>query len=93
MDAFTNVNPEHVARLAEPLRRILDAELAAGNAIGETGSGWPKPGSVMVMLRKPFMVQHDPLATGVRFVEVNDPHWWKADYEFGDDVLACRFGH
>jgi RimJ/RimL family protein N-acetyltransferase len=69
-----------LARLHPSLRRILDAELAAGNEVAETGGGWPDSDSVFVRLHEPFRTKPDPLPPGVIYTEPNDPHWWRADY-------------
>lgn len=69
-----------LARLHPALRAILDAELAAGNEVAETGGGWPDADSVFVRLRDPFRTRPDPLPAGVVYTEPNDPHWWRADY-------------
>jgi RimJ/RimL family protein N-acetyltransferase len=73
------------------LRAILDAELAAGNSVLETGAGWPDGDSVFVRLREPFRTKPSPLPDGVTYTEPNDPHWWKADYSSKSPrhVLAC----
>jgi RimJ/RimL family protein N-acetyltransferase len=73
------------------LRTILDAELAAGNSVVETGAGWPDADSVFVRLREPFRTTPSPLPDGVTYTEPNDPHWWKADYSSRSPrhVLAC----
>jgi RimJ/RimL family protein N-acetyltransferase len=69
-----------LARLHPALRVILDAELAAGNEVAETGGGWPDADSVFVRLRGPFRTTPDPMPPGVIYTEPNDPHWWRADY-------------
>ena len=69
-----------MALLHPALRAILDAELAAGNEVAETGGGWPDPDSVFVRLRDPFRTKPSPLPPNVVYTEPNDPHWWKADY-------------
>ena len=69
-----------LARLHPALRTILDAELAAGNEVAETGGGWPDADSVFVRLREPFRTKPDALPPGVIYTEPNDPHWWRADY-------------
>ena len=86
------VNPSHLEQLCQPLRALLDAELAAGNRVVETSTGWPKPASVFVMLEKPFKARPPALPGGVIYNDVNDPHWWKADYfhEATGHGLACR---
>ena len=80
-----------LARLHPDLRVILDAELAAGNEVAETGGGWPDPDSVFVRLRDPFRAKPATLPDGVVYTEPNDPHWWKADYTTRSPrhTLAC----
>jgi RimJ/RimL family protein N-acetyltransferase len=69
-----------LARLTSSLRTLLDAELAAGNEIVETGTGWPDADSVFVRLRLPFRARPASLPAGVSYLELNDPHWWRAEY-------------
>jgi hypothetical protein len=78
-------------RLHPDLKAILAAERAAGNEIAETGLGWPDADSVFVRLRHPFRAPRRELPKGVRFAELNDPHWWKAEYttESPRHILAC----
>jgi RimJ/RimL family protein N-acetyltransferase len=80
-----------LAKLHADLRTILDAELAAGNQIVETGGGWPDPDSVFVRLRDPFRTTPASLPPGIVYTEPNDPHWWKADYTSSAPrhTLAC----
>lgn len=80
-----------LAKLHPGLRAILDAERALGNEILETSVGWPEPGSVFVRLRHPFRAPRRDLPQGIRFTEVNDPHWWTAEYatDAPRHVLAC----
>jgi hypothetical protein len=87
------VNEEHLTELCDQLRVLLDAELAAGNAIVETFKGWPLDGSIFVMLGSPFRCRPASLPEGVTFREINDPHWWKASYQHepSQHCLACRF--
>jgi len=89
------IDPGHLERFAPELKVLLEAELKAGNKVVETSTGWPKPSSILVMLAEPFKAE--PLRTpkGLRFNNVNDPHWWKADYfhEASGHALACRMPH
>ena len=68
-----------LAALHPALRAILAAELAAGNAVKETGRGWPDADSVFVRLLHPFRALPSPLPDGVVHNVLNDPHWWAAD--------------
>jgi len=77
--------------LVAALQSILDAELAAGNEIRDVGAGLPKC-EVLIVLRKPFCRSY-ALAPPLEFVEINDPHYWKAEYQYdgGRQTLACGF--
>src|SRR5574338_415851 len=80
-----------LAALHPDLRAILEAELAAGNEVAETGGGWPDPDSVFVRLRDPFRTRPASLPAGLVYTEPNDPHWWQADYSSRSPrhILAC----
>jgi RimJ/RimL family protein N-acetyltransferase len=80
-----------LASLHPALQGLLQAELAAGNEIAETGGGWPDPDSVFIRLRHPFRARPATLPAGVTYTEPNDPHWWKADYTTRSPrhLLAC----
>jgi len=79
------------AELHPALRAVLDAELAAGNEVAEQSADWPEPGSVFVRMREPFRARIEPVPDGVVFSELDDPHWWKAEYATGRPrhVIAC----
>ena len=80
-----------IERLHPGLKAILDEERAAGNEVMESSVGWPDAGSVFVRLRHPFRTVRREMPKGVRFTQVNDPHWWTAEYatESPRHVLAC----
>ena len=82
---------EHIGPLCPELRQIVNSELASGNEIIDTSAGWPKAGAIFVLLKKPF-ASHD-LPPGVVYRDVNDPHWWKAEYahEASGHMIAGRF--
>jgi|SRR6516164_3673331 hypothetical protein len=90
---FATINPAHLQGLCPELRILLDAELTAGNRVVETGEGWPNPSSILVMLALPFRCTPSSLPRGVEYLEVNDTHWWKAEYHHlpTSHLLACRF--
>lgn len=91
--AAAQLQADRLERLREPLRALLQAELAVGNIVVETAEEWPQPGSIFVMLGKPFLARPAALPRGVVLREINDPHYWKAEYvdENSAHVLACRF--
>lgn len=77
-----------------PLQRILADELGSENRIREA-SEWPPHCRMLVLLDWPFKHQH-PLEHGVSFKEMDDPHYWKAEYSFEVEpglweCLACAF--
>ena len=82
-----------IEQLCPELRVLLDAELAAGNAIVESGRGLYGKGTVLILLAKQFLARPATLPPGVAFREVNDPHWWKAEYFHSPSrhCVACRF--
>lgn len=80
-----------LGRLHPGLRALLQAELAAGNEIAESGAGWPEPDSLFVRLKHPFRVAPAGLPAGIRYARIDDPHWWEAEYssESPRHILAC----
>ena len=79
-------------KMATPLQAILEKELASGNTISEV-SAWPPKCSLLVILRRPFSGGH-PGHPDVEYAEINDSHYWKAEYRYkgGIEALACGFG-
>lgn len=84
--------PRPLTALVPALRRILNAELAAGNAIAEVAD-WPPHCELFVLLRRPFQCSHVP-RPGVVFTAVDDRHYWKSEFSVdgGRQTLACGFG-
>ena len=87
-----------IDRLSEVLKNILEAELKAGNKVIETfeckeGDSFPEPNAIMVFLLKPFMTPIQRNITDVDFRNVNDPHYWKAEYNDKKNIqyLCCKF--
>jgi RimJ/RimL family protein N-acetyltransferase len=70
----------HLADLHPGLRAILAAEIAAGNEVLESSSGWPDADSVFVRLKHPFRAALSSLPSGITHHVLQDPHWWKAEY-------------
>lgn len=78
--------------LSAPLRAILQAELAQGNAIVEVAD-WPPKCELLVILRRPFATAY-PTGPALEFTAIEDRHYWKSEYSLdgGRQTLACGFG-
>ena len=84
-----------INELSSEMKQILNAEIEAGNEIIETSLGGFSETSnnhIFVFLRYPFKGQYD--ISGICYREINDPHYWKAEYD--DDInhqtIACNYG-
>ena len=84
-----------INELSGEMKQILNAEIKAGNEIIETSLGGFSETSnnhIFVFLRYPFKGQYD--ISGICYREINDPHYWKAEYD--DDInhqtIACNYG-
>lgn len=87
----TSADPENdIRRLCPELRNIAQSELAAGNRVCEAS----RLGDFFVVwLAMPFRHKPADLPPSVEFREVNDPHYWKAEYvhHAARQILACKF--
>lgn len=88
------IDKKIVNKFSGKLREILQVELKAGNKIAEAYEGdWPYPNSIMIFLKKPFKTPIQRDLEGIEFRNVNDPHYWKAEYadEKSKMWLCCNF--
>lgn len=87
------IQTERLSRFSKELTVILELELSAGNIVVETNEGWPDTKSIFVMLSTPFRARQSSLPSGVTYRDVDDPHYWKAEYvdQVSSHILACRF--
>lgn len=83
-----------IERLSDGMKKILQLELEAGNEIKETYQGGFSEVTVdrvFIFLKYPFKDQYD--VPGICYREINDPHYWKAEYD--DDIhhqtIACNY--
>ena len=85
------ITQSHIDQFSSALTEILSNEIELGNEIAETARGWPQSESIIVFLAQPFKAECAPENTEYR--EINDPHYWKAEYEdkLTKHLLACRF--
>lgn len=74
------------------LNEFLDQELSAGNEIVEDSPGWGAM-TRLVILKMPFRPTFSVTDSALRYSEINDAHYWKAEVEdpFTREVVACRF--
>ena len=99
MPAFSIVDPKVVNRFVGVLKDILEEELKAGNKIVETyeskDSDFPVPNATMIFLEKPFRTPVRRDLASIEFSELNDPHYWKAEYFDKQNIqfLCCKFGY
>ncbi len=75
--------------MTAPLQVILDAELARGNRVLDSGE-WPPLCDLFVLLARPFHKRY-ALSKGLVYEVIGDPHYWKAEYRHGRECLACAF--
>ena len=74
------------------LNQILRAELAFGNSIVEVAS-WLPTCNKLIILRNKFKHKFSENTNDVVFKELNDKHYWFAEYRTmdGSECLACGF--
>jgi hypothetical protein len=87
------IDQNHLAALCPELRRVFDAEIAAGNHTVETRGGWPSAGALFVLLDEPFH-SDSTAADSVLFYTETTPRAWRAHYCHleAKQILACGFG-
>jgi len=85
------INPNDILKFSGSLKTILDKELENGNEIVETSNGWPNENSIIAFLKRPFILTYK--SEPVEYRELNDPHYWKAEYydKNKNHLLVCRF--
>lgn len=83
----------HVGLLHPSLQSILAKEVSLGNEVVESAVDWPQPGSIFIVLAQPFKSRIGELPNDVTYRELNDPHYWRAEYVQRQvkHILACRF--
>ena len=83
------VDTERIERLCPALRAIVNAEIRAGNRVVETWEGW----GFVIMLAAPFVQRHICDSNEIQYRDVDDPHYWKSEYNCAahGQTVACRF--
>ena len=87
------ISQKDIDTFVGPLMKILEAELKAGNVIGETWNGWPSENTSTISLSTPFLTPVNKYIHGVDFYNTNDPHYLKAEYYDKESQcgLICGF--
>ena len=82
---------ENIENYSSKLTKILNQEVKLGNEIIEISKGWPDEKTIIIFLKKPFIAEYR--LENVEYMNVDDPHYWKAEYvdHSTKHVLACKF--
>ena len=85
-----------IDKLSSEMKEILKKELEAGNEIVETSQGRFTNAStehIFIFLKYPFKTKIQNNLNGIIYKEINDRHYWKAEYtdEKNHQTLACIF--
>ena len=85
-----------IDKLSIEMKEILKKELEAGNEIVETSQGRFTNAStehIFIFLKYPFKTKIQNNLKGIIYKEINDRHYWKAEYrdEKNHQTLACEF--
>jgi len=72
------------------LNRIFENEIKNGNVISEETDFFPNC-KKLVILRKRFSKKYN-LNQNLQYQEINDPHYWYAEYRTSNNIecLACK---
>ena len=85
-----------IDKLSIELKEILEEELKAGNEIVETSQGGFSNASTeytFIFLKYPFKTKIRNNLEDITYVEINDKHYWKAEYtdKKNHQTLVCNF--
>lgn len=90
------VDKSIIEKLSMNLRIILQAEIAEGNEVCETSSGGffnCSDNHLFVWLKYPFKSPIRNDLAGIVYRNIDDRHYWKAEYDDAENhqTLACKF--
>ena len=83
-----------LSKLNNELEKILYSELKAGNEIREISvGGFGDEKHLYIFLNKTFITKVVRNYNNVKYIEVNDIHYWKAEYTdlVNKQTIACFF--
>ena len=90
------VDKSIIESLSANLSAVLQAEIAAGNEVCETSTGDFSNCSdshLFVWLKYPFKTPIRNDLVGIVYRNIDDKHYWKAEYDDMENhqTLACKF--
>jgi hypothetical protein len=87
-----SINQAHLDALCPQLRRVFDAEIAAGNQALETRNDWPNKGGLFILLCNAFQDDSAFVDPALFYTEMT-PRAWGAHYCHleSKQILACGF--
>ena len=88
------IKNNNLYKLNNELEKILYSELKAGNGIREISvGGFGDEKHLYIFLNKPFIEKIIKYTKNTKYIEINDPHYWKAEYTDikNKQTIACSF--
>ncbi|MEI0531889.1 hypothetical protein R4I97_10035 [Brachyspira pilosicoli] len=88
------IKNNNLYKLNNELEKILYNELKAGNKIREISvGGFGDEKHLYIFLNKTFITKIVKNCNNIKYIEINDPHYWKAEYTDikNKQTIACPF--
>ncbi|MBW5398731.1 hypothetical protein E6A47_01535 [Brachyspira pilosicoli] len=88
------IKNNNLYKLSNELEKILYSELKAGNTIREISvGGFGDEKHLYIFLNKNFIEKITKDTENTKYIEINDPHYWKAEYTDikNKQTIACSF--
>lgn len=88
------IKNNNLHKLNNELEKILYNELKAGNTIREISvGGFGDEKHLYIILNKTFITKIMNNYNNIKYIEINDPHYWKAEYTDikNKQTIACPF--
>lgn len=88
------IKNNNLYKLSNELEKILFNELKAGNTIKEISvGGFEDKEHLFIFLNKSFIKKVIKDTKKIKYIEINDPHYWKAQYTDikNKQTIACPF--
>lgn len=88
------IKNNNLHKLNNELEKILYNELKAGNKIREISvGGFGDEKHLYIILNKTFITKIMNNYNNIKYMEINDPHYWKAEYTDikNKQTIACPF--